>query len=400
MDLWNAFPRDGNEILPWQRGSVAMRPGLNIMEPKAKILIVDDTPSARQINAAILSKDGYEIEYAGDAADCLQKLETFKPDVILSDIVMPGMNGFEMCRVIKDDARFRYVPLILISSLDQKEDMVRGLESGADEFLQKPAHPAELRARVRTMLRVKRQHDELQDALKLRDDIAHTIVHDMRSPLNAIIGTADLLSQGAGGDPKRASGLERIMKQARRLNSLANDLLMISKIENGRMLLNKRLFSLDEMLSKTLDNYEMLARASSHQLVFESSGEPMPPMHGDPDLVIRIFDNLITNALKYSPANTSIRIRLLHDPGKDSIVAEVADQGSGVPLEQQDLIFEKYGTLQNAPEGVQQFGIGLYFCKLAVEAHRGTIRVRPNEPFGSVFCLELPRVASDEMLPA
>lgn len=370
------------------------------MEPKAKILIVDDTPSARQMNAAILSKDGYDIDFASDAPECLQKLGTFKPDVILSDIVMPGMNGFEMCRVIKDDARFRHLPLILISSLDQKEDLVRGLESGADEFVQKPAHPAELRARVRTMLRVKKQHDELQDALKLRDDIAHTIVHDMRSPLNAIIGTADLLSQSAGGDARRAIGLERIIKQGRRLNALANDLLMISKIENGRMLLNKKTFLLDDMLSKALDNYETIASASSHQLVFESSDEPMPAMHGDPDLIIRIFDNLITNAIKYSPPNTSVRIRLLHDPKKDSIVAEVADQGSGVPREQQDLIFEKYGTLHNAPESVQQFGLGLYFCKLAVEAHKGTIRVRPNQPFGSVFSLELPRVAPDEMQAA
>ena len=303
------------------------------------------------------------------------------------------MSGFEMCAALKSDARFRQIPLILISALDQKEDLIRGLDDGADEFLQKPVHPAELRARVRTMLRVKRQHDELQDALKLRDDIAHTIVHDMRSPLNVIIGTAEILSRDTGGDGKRAGALDRIKKQGRRLNALANDLLMISKIENGKMLLNKKTFLLDEMLSKILDNYEMIARASSHQLVFESSGEPMPPMHGDPDLIIRIFDNLITNALKYSPANTAIRIRLLHDPAKDSIVAEVADQGSGVPREQQDLIFEKYGTLQNAPESVQQFGLGLYFCKLAVEAHEGNIWVRPNEPFGSVFCIELPRVA-------
>lgn len=367
-----------------------------IMEPKAKILIVDDTQSARQMNAAILSKDGYEIEYACDAAEGLQKLETFKPDVILSDIMMPGMSGFEMCRVIKSDARYRHIPLILISSLDQKEDMVRGLEDGADEFLQKPAHPAELRARVRTMLRVKKQYDELQEALKLREDIAHTIVHDMRTPLNVVLGTAELLARDAGGDIKRIAFLERIMKQARRLNSLANDLLMISKIENGRMLLNKKTFSLDEMLSKTLDNYEMIARASSHQLVFETSDERMPLMHGDPDLIIRVFDNLITNALKYSPPNTAVRIRLLHDPGKDSIVAEVADQGSGVPLEQRDLIFEKYGTLKNAPESVQQFGLGLYFCKLAIEAHQGSIRVRPNQPFGSVFSLELPRVANGE----
>lgn len=363
------------------------------MESKAKILIVDDTPSARQMNAAILSKDGYEIEFASDAADCLQKLGTFKPDVILSDIVMPGMSGFELCKVIKDDARYRHVPLILISSLDQKEDIVHGLESGADEFVQKPAHPAELRARVRTMLRIKKQHDELQDALRLRDDIAHTIVHDMRSPLNVILGTAELLVRDSGG--KAAPRLERIIKQTRRLNSLANDLLMISKIENGRMLLNKQWFSLDEMLSKALENYEMIAQASSHQLLYEGSDKPMPAMHGDPDLIIRIFDNLITNALKYSPHGTAVRIHVLHDPARDLILAEVSDQGSGVPLEQQELIFEKYGTLQNAPESVQQFGLGLYFCKLATEAHKGSIRVRPNQPFGSVFCLEIPRVAPD-----
>ncbi|HWB58991.1 MAG TPA: hybrid sensor histidine kinase/response regulator [Chthoniobacteraceae bacterium] len=362
----------------------------------AKILIVDDTPSARQINAAILSKDGYEIEFASDAPECLRKLPEFKPDVILSDIVMPGMSGFELCRIIKDDARYRQIPLILISSLDQKEDMIHGLESGADEFLQKPAHPAELRARVRTMLRVKRQHDELQETLKLRDDIAHTIVHDMRNPLNVILGTAELLARGTMPAGKSGPGLERIIKQARRLNSLANDLLMTSKIENGRMLLNKQWFRLDGMLSKTLENYEMIARASSHQLVYESAAEPMPEMHGDPDLVIRIFDNLITNALKYSPAGTTVRIRLLHDPGRDIVVGEVADQGSGIPREQQKLIFEKYGTLQNAPESVQQFGLGLYFCKLATEAHKGSISVRANEPFGSVFCLELPRTADGQ----
>jgi len=364
-------------------------------ETKARVLIVDDTPSARQMNGAVLAKDGYDLEYACDAEDCLRKIEEFKPDVVISDIVMPGMNGFEMCGVIKLDARYKHIPVILLSSLDQKEDLVRGLECGADEFLPKPAHPAELRARVRTMLRIKHQHDELQAALKLREDIAHTIVHDMRSPLSVILVTAELLAFDAGGDSTRAGGLDRIVKQARRLNSLANDLLMTSRIEHGKMLLNRHSFSLDAMLVKTLDNYEMMAQASSHRIILEASDEPMPDMYGDPDLIIRVFDNLITNALKYSPADTEIRISAVYEPETNTIVAEVADQGSGIPMEQGDLIFEKYGTLQNAPEGVRQFGLGLYFCKLAVEAHGGTIRVEPNEPFGSVFRLELPLVAPE-----
>jgi signal transduction histidine kinase len=353
------------------------------MDPKPRILIVDDTPSARLLNGSVLAKEGYDLEYACDGTDCLAKLDQFKPDVIISDIVMPGMDGFAMCRAIKNDPRHRHIPVILLSSLDQKEDLIRGLEDGADEFLPKPAHPAELRARVRTMLRIKRQHDELQESLKLRDDIAHTIVHDMRSPLNAILGTAELLSMKVNGDAFAAKGFDRIMKQARRLNSLANDLLMTSKIEHGRM------------LARTLENYEMIARASSHRIVLVAPDEPMPLLHGDPDLIIRIFDNLITNALKYSPTGTEIRIHAEHDPESDSIIAEVADQGSGIPMEQGDLIFEKYGTLQNAPEGVRQFGLGLYFCKLAVEAHGGSIKVEPNQPFGSRFCFELPLTAKE-----
>lgn len=365
------------------------------MNSKSRVLIVDDTSSERQMNGFILAKDGHDLEYAGDARECLEKLDTFKPDVILSDILMPGMDGFDLCRTIKGNPAHKHIPVILLSSLDQKEDLIRGLDAGADEFLQKPANPAELRARVRTMLRIKRQHDELQDALKLREDIAHTIVHDMRSPLNVIIGMADLLLQASGGDGMQRSGLERIMKQGRRLSSLANDLLMTSKIENGRMLLNKKDFFLDEMLSKTIENYETVARASAHRLIFENTGTAaLPVMHGDPDLIIRVFDNLITNALKYSPAKSEIRIRMAHDAKKDAVLAEVADQGSGIPLEQQGVIFEKYGTLKNAPEGVQQFGLGLYFCKLVVETHGGAISVRPNEPFGSIFRLELPRIAT------
>jgi len=366
------------------------------MEQKARILIVDDTPSARMMNGAVLSKDGYEIDYACDAKEGLRKVEEFNPDVIISDIVMPEMDGFEMCKALKGDVRHRHIPVILLSALDKKEDLVHGLDSGADEFLSKPANPAELRARVRTMLRIKSQHDELQASLKLRDDIAHTIVHDMRSPLNVIIGATELLSLYGSDEGKRALFCDRIMKQARRLNSLTNDLLMTSKIEHGRMLLNRKSFSLDAMLAKTLDNYEMMASASSHRIVLELSDDPMPQMHGDPDLIIRVFDNLITNALKYSPPNTEIRVSAVHNPETDSIEAEVADQGSGIPMEQGDVIFEKYGTLQNAPEGVRQFGLGLYFCKLALEAHGGSIKVEPNQPFGSVFSIVVPVIAPEQ----
>jgi len=364
------------------------------MEPKPRILIVDDTPSARMMNGAILAEDAYVLEYACDATVCMQKLQEFKPDVIISDIVMPGMDGLEMCSAIKKDQRYRNTMVILLSALDKKEDLVRGLESGADEFLSKPVNPGELRARVRSMLRIKKQHDELQIALKLRDDIAHTIIHDMRTPLNVILGSTELLSLNTGGEGRHAKLLERIVKQASRLNSLINDMLMISKIEHGRMLLNRKSFSLDEILAQTLDNYAMMAGASSQKIILEASDEPIPNIYGDADLIVRVFDNLITNALKYSPTGSEIRVCAEYEREEDSVVIEIADQGTGIPLEQRDVIFEKYATLKNAPEGVHQFGLGLYFCKLAIEAHGGSINVEPNEPFGSVFRIVLPVMAA------
>lgn len=360
------------------------------MEAKPRILIVDDTTTDRQINAMVLSKEGYVLEFACDGEDCLRKLDSFKPDVILSDIVMPGMGGFEMCRAIKANPNHRHVPVILLSALDGTKDIIRGLDEGADEFLPKPANPSELQARVRSMLRIKKQHDALQETLKRRDEIAHMIVHDMRTPLNVITGMAEMLAIDGIGKEKTGQAVERIMRQARRLNSLTTDLLITSKIEHGRMLLNRKPFSLVELISKSLENYEALAEATSHRLVFEYPREPLPNLDGDYPIILRVFDNLISNALKYSPSNTEISITVEHDEESGRIAVRVADQGSGIPVEQGEVIFEKYGTLKNAPEGVRQFGLGLYFCKLAVEAHGGGIEVEPNEPYGSVFCVTLP----------
>jgi two-component system sensor histidine kinase/response regulator len=271
------------------------------MNPKPRILIVDDTEHARRINGAVLSREGYELEFASDGAEALEKVAAFQPDVILSDVVMPGMDGLEMCRAIKKNPLQRHIPVILLSSLDRKEDIVHGLDEGADEFLPKPANPRELCARVRTMLRIKKQHDELQAALKLRDDLAHMIVHDMRSPLGTIIGSAELLAIDTLPKEKSTAAIQRITKQARRLNSLADDLLIVSKIEHGRMLLNRKTFSITDALAKAVDSHGILADATAHRLEFSNAAD-IPPISGDPDLILRVFDNLVSNALKYSPS--------------------------------------------------------------------------------------------------
>jgi DNA-binding response OmpR family regulator len=136
------------------------------MDNTPHVLIVDDTPSMRDALGALLLPEGYHLAFAASGQEALDRLQELSPDVILLDVMMPGMDGFQVCERLKADERWRHIPTILVTSLDSQEDLVRGLDAGADEFLTKPVTGLELRARVRTMLRIKQQFDEQQAALR------------------------------------------------------------------------------------------------------------------------------------------------------------------------------------------------------------------------------------------
>jgi two-component system, sensor histidine kinase and response regulator len=363
------------------------------MRQEPLILIVDDDPAGRDTVEAFLLGRGYQLAFAADGIGCLAQVETMEPDLVLLDVMMPGMDGFEVCQHLKGDDRWRHIPVILVTALDRKEDLARGLDAGADDFLHKPVSSLELRARVRSMLRTKSHFDALQASLRLREDLAHMIVHDMRTPLTTIVGFSDLLLRRGLLSSEGAGFGEKIREQAQRLNSFLNDLLMVAKAEEGKPILIEKPVDVNEVVAEVTAGHRDLAEAKGIELVLEAPDETRS-VHLDSSLFQRMLDNLLSNAVKFSPADSKVVVQVEYTsasegPSSRGLRVRVVDQGPGVPLEYRDRLFDKYEVLALKERGVPQVGLGLAFCRVVAAAHGGRIWVEDNYPKGAVFVIEL-----------
>lgn len=341
----------------------------------------------------LLLREGYELAFAADGYEALAHLDEESADVILLDVMMPGMDGFELCERLRRNPKWKDVPIILVTALDSKQDLARGLEAGADDFLHKPYNGLELRARVRSMLRIKQRHDELQTALQLRQDLSSMIVHDIRSPLSAILISCDLLENEVGQD---SSSLSTIRGEAARLSGFLTDMLMMAKMEHGRLMLTRTPVDMNELMTAVHDSFVQMAGLKEISLVLNLP-DSTSKLAVDASLWRRVLDNLLTNAIKFSPTGGVITLCLTY-PETDEETAsmanvhmrlEVVDEGPGIPEEHRETIFDKFKIVAAKRRDVSQVGLGLAFCKMVVEAHDGRIYVKPHTPRGSIFTVEL-----------
>ncbi|MCB0210203.1 MAG: response regulator [Anaerolineae bacterium] len=361
------------------------------MREQPHILIVDDEPTSRDTMEGLLYKEGYHLTFASNVSGALDQLDQTEPDVILMDVMMPGIDGFEACRRIKNDKQWQHIPLVLVTALNSKEDIVRGLDAGADEFLSKPVNGIELRARVRSMLRIKKQYDELSRMLRLREDLASMIVHDLRVPLTSILGFSELLLVEKNVDEQQRTDLERIYHQAQRMNSLINDLLLLAKAECDQFILNRSTVDITQLVQDVERDHQIIAQSKKVKLVVQLPKQPQHIML-DKNLFHRVLDNVVSNALKFSPANSTVTLRVEQCSSNSShqhIQIKVIDQGPGIPLEHRLRIFNKFEIVTLKQQKVSQIGLGLAFCKMVMEAHGGEIWVEDNIPTGSAFVLQL-----------
>jgi signal transduction histidine kinase len=356
------------------------------------ILVVDDEPNGFSVIEALLFREGYQLTYASSGRDALAQLDEIKPDVILLDVMMPDMDGIEVCRQIRANPQWQHIPIIMVTALSSKEDLALCLEAGADDFLSKPVNKLELRARVRSMLRIKQQYDTLKATLQLREDMANMVVHDLRTPITVILAGSQLLSIQKPPDDPDQQRLHLIQTAAQKLNSMTNDLLVLAKLDAGKLLLNRSQIDLSALASLILADFQEIARTKKLQI------ESHLPEEGhwilaDRNLLHRAIDNLLSNAVKFSPSGSRIVFRVEYPPQATEsadvqVRIQVADFGPGVPLELQKQIFAKY-EIGNMVSGTAQIGLGLTFCKMVAEAHRGRIFVEENQPKGAIFTIEL-----------
>jgi two-component system sensor histidine kinase/response regulator len=360
-------------------------------EQKPLVLIVDDDPSARFTLDALLFREGYGLAFAASGLEALAHLDELAPDAILLDVMMPDMDGLEVCRLLKAEERWRHIPVILVTALDSKEDLAHGLDAGADDFLSKPVNVLELRARVRSMLRIKKQYDALEATLHLREDLANMIVHDISNSLMPVLGFSQLLKRKITV-PDYLEEVEVIWTHARRMKSFLDDMLVLAKMEAGKPILSRSPVDVSQLVLEVEKGYGVVARAGGIDLVVELPGEPRQ-VSLDANLFQRVLDNLVSNALKFSPAEGTVTLRVEY-PGvgagsEPQVRIEVLDEGPGVPEEHRERIFDKFEIVALKKRNVSQVGLGLAFCKMVVEAHGGRIFVDANEPQGAVFTVEI-----------
>ncbi len=365
----------------------------------ARILIVEDDPNSTAILTKLLTHERYEVSSASDGVEALKRIEEAPPDLVLLDIMMPGMDGFAVTRKLREDSRFEDLPIIVVSAKGQSQDIAQGLDLGANDYLAKPIILEELLARVRTQLRLKDAQDRLRRAneeLKRMSDIKGRLVtvvsHELRTPLTSIRGALELVLKRAGHIlPENCLQLLDIsIRNTDRLIRLVNDVLDYSRIEGEGLALRKVRFQLGPLLKRAVE--EVLAIGERDGIgVRVEIPEDLPECYGDPERIHQVAINLLSNAIKFTQSGGEVVVRAAVE-GERWIRVEVEDQGPGIPAGDLPRVFEPFQQLAR-PGGRtgRGTGLGLAISRDIVERCGGRMGVESEPGAGSTFSFTIPR---------
>ena len=353
-----------------------------ISSEQGKILIVDDKPDNLRLLSQILIKQGYEVRKAINGSTALMGVEKFTPDLILLDINMPGMDGYEVCKKLKSNRQTRQITVIFLSASDKVMDKVQAFEVGGVDYITKPFQVPEVLARVETQIKIKRFN-------QMRETLSRAIVHDLKNPLSIITLASSSLERRKCLSGKNLEALQTINSTAQRLDSLLNDLLIVAKMDADRLTLHKTEVDLQELISTIAKRFEVAATAREINLIQDLPSNSQKILV-DVNLLQRAIENLLSNALKFSFAESNITIQL-HRQNPASVQIRVIDEGIGIKPELRQQVFEPYNTGKYVC-GVSQIGLGLHFCQMVVDAHQGKILIEGNHPQGTIVVIKLPVV--------
>ena len=373
------------------------------MTRTSRVLAVDDTPDNLFLIEAILGDEGYEVNLSKDGTEALAEIKKSPPDLILLDIMMPGMDGYEVTRRIRQNPTLPYIPILLITAHEQSS-VVEGLDAGADDFIRKPFDTDELLARVRSLLRLKHSIDEREAMARQREDFVSRLTHDLRTPLVAADRMLHLFQDETFCpiSPDMKEAIEAMIRSNHNLLQMVNTLLEVYRHEAGQKKLTFAPCDLYEIAHEIFQELQPLAQEKGIDLQLVTKLEPNPSgkkeavVLGDRLELRRVLMNLIGNALKFTDTGT-INVRIYeHSENYVSqvgakpmswMVLEVEDTGSGISQEDKANLFKRFrkGKHKRADSG-----LGLYLSRCIVEGHGGTIQAESELGKGSLFTVQLP----------
>ncbi|MBW4602308.1 MAG: hybrid sensor histidine kinase/response regulator [Calothrix sp. FI2-JRJ7] len=369
---------------------------------KDRILAVDDTPDNLILLQTILEVEGYEIDLVADGAAALQYVEESPPDLILLDVMMPLMDGYEVTRRIRSSST-PYIPILLLTAFNDAS-VVEGLDAGADDFIRKPFDQDELMARVRSLLRLKHSLDAQRAMARAREDFVSRLTHDLRTPLVAADRMLNLFLQDifcpTSDEMKQA--VSAMVRSNHNLLEMVNTLLEVSRFEAGQKTMRFESYNLLEIVQEVVQELNTLAQEKNLTIKIDTGTEKEHPVNelsviGDRLELRRVIGNLIGNAIKFTDLG-SIDVRLYRSKSsgksnsespddKEWVVLEVSDTGYGIAEEDLPHLFERFRQGKHKRAGS---GLGLHLSRRIVETHSGKIEVVSELGKGSTFTVYLP----------
>jgi signal transduction histidine kinase len=365
-------------------------------EHKPVVMIVDDNPKNLQILGSLLSQNNYLVIAAQNGQQALEYFDKQHPEIILLDIMMPDMDGFEVCRRLKSKDETKNIPILFITALNDIKDKIKAYAAGGADYITKPFVSEEVLARVnvhlqnsRLLTSLKKGNTDLQELNELKDRFVGIAAHDIRSPLSGAMGIVQLLLDEELGklNTDQKSVLELVRTAGKQILNLIGDLLDVSIIESGNLKLNFSDTSILEIIQNKVRLHQFAVNTKNIRI--KTRLTDIPNIKLDPERFGQVLDNLLSNAAKFSPEDTEILVTL--EKNQEHIKVSVTDSGPGISEKDQEKLFGMYRKLTAKPTGGEKStGLGLAISKKIVDGHQGEITVSSTPGKGAKFTIILP----------
>ena len=361
-----------------------------------KILIVDDVVSNVLLLKILLTNEKFQVCTANCGNMCIEQAKKEKPDLILLDVMMPDINGFDTAVILKKDPETQDIPIIFLTALNNPSDLVHGFQVGANDFLTKPFNKEELVMRVMHQIQlvaakriIVRQNDELRRTINNRDKMYSVIAHDLRSPMASIRMVLNLAVNVVSPDtvgPEIFELLDKANRESEETHDLLDNLLKWTKSQTGRLNVVYQDFDLDEVVPGVVDIFTMIAEMKKITLKYIPSEEKIT-VHADNDMVKTVIRNFLSNAIKFTPEGKGIEVFFKREG--DFARISVRDHGVGIAADRVDTIFHK-GETTYGTGGEEGSGLGLQLCQDFARKNGGDAYVESVEGEGSTFSFTIP----------
>lgn len=388
---------------------------MNRMPEDVEILIVEDSPTQALQLQFVLEEQGYRTQIQPNGEQALAYLQQHQPALVISAVVLPGMDGYQLCKRIKTDEQLRHLPVILLTSLAKSHDMIKGLVAGADNFVVKSADWITLLTHIPDLVAGRETETNLflidpaatplppGPTNRATSEFLASMSHELRTPLNAILGFAQVMTRSSTLPPEHRENLSIIMQSGEHLLTLINNILELSRIEAGRIVKNEKNFDLYQFLDDLEDIFRLRAEDKGLRLIFDYSADLPQYICMDEAKLRQVLSNLLNNAIKFTDkGDVSLRIRdekLEAHSGQISLIFEVEDTGPGIALDRLKTIFEAFRQTQMGKKAGEGTGLGLPISRQLVRLMGGELRLNSEVGGGTrlKFCLPANLVQTGEI---